>query len=108
MGWFGCVRCEKFRGDFVARTFTLVRPVLHRVLKSNQTVPDSPKYFDTHQNVSLGCNGMDRVCSLRKIPTRHPSTNFGASSARFAQSFVRQPRGPECTPNTTKCTKTLV
>ena len=27
----GCVRCEKFRRDFVARTFSLVRPVLHRV-----------------------------------------------------------------------------
>ena len=31
MGWFGCVHCEKFRRDFVARTFALVRPVLHRV-----------------------------------------------------------------------------
>ena len=26
-----CVRCEKFRRDFVARTFALLRPVLHRV-----------------------------------------------------------------------------
>ena len=31
MGWIGCVPCEKFRRDFVARTFALVRPVLHRV-----------------------------------------------------------------------------
>ena len=30
-GWIGCVPCEKFRCDFVARTFALVRPVLHRV-----------------------------------------------------------------------------
>ena len=30
-GWIGCVRCEKFQRDFVARTFALVRPVLHRV-----------------------------------------------------------------------------
>ena len=29
-GWIGCVR-EKFRCDFVARTFALVRPILHRV-----------------------------------------------------------------------------
>ena len=28
MGWIGCVRCEKFRRDFEARTFALVRPVL--------------------------------------------------------------------------------
>ena len=31
MGWIGCVRCKKFRRNFVARTFALVRPVLHRV-----------------------------------------------------------------------------
>src|SRR6185437_7823101 len=31
MGWIGCVRCEKFRRDFVARTFALFWPVLHRV-----------------------------------------------------------------------------
>ena len=29
--WGRCVRCEKFRRDFVARTFALVRSVLHRV-----------------------------------------------------------------------------
>jgi len=31
MGWIGCVRCEKFRCDFVSRTFALVRPVMHQV-----------------------------------------------------------------------------
>ena len=31
MWWIGCVRCEKFRRDFVALTFALVRHVLHRV-----------------------------------------------------------------------------
>ena len=43
MGWIGCVRCEKFRRDFVARTFALVQPVLHRVSSGNQTVPNAPK-----------------------------------------------------------------
>ena len=38
MGWIGCVRCEKFRRNFVAQTFALVRPVLHRFLLGNQTV----------------------------------------------------------------------
>src|SRR6185437_8137482 len=28
----GCVRCEKFRHDVMARTFALVWPILHRVL----------------------------------------------------------------------------
>src|SRR4029079_15471110 len=51
----------------------------------------------THQNVSLGSNGVDRVLKLRKIPTRRRGTNFCTSSARFAPSFVRQQNGPECT-----------
>src|SRR6185369_12387009 len=49
------------------------------------------------QNVSLGSNGLDRVRSLGKIPTRLCGTNFCSSSAHFAPSFVRQPNGPECT-----------
>ena len=51
-----------------------------------------------HQNISLGSNGLDRVCSLREIPTRLRGTNFCTSSARFAPSFLKQPNGPECTP----------
>ena len=31
MGWITCVRCEKFRRDSLARTFGLLRHVLHRV-----------------------------------------------------------------------------
>src|SRR6185503_19254084 len=50
-----------------------------------------------HQNISLGSNGVDRVHSLRKIPTQVRGTNFCTSSARFAPSFVKQPNGPECT-----------
>ena len=97
MGWIGCVRCEKFRRDFVARTFALVRPVLHRVSPGNQTVPNAPKWYEIHQNVSLGSNGVDRVCSLRKIPSRLRGMNFCTSSSRFAPSFVRRQNGPECT-----------
>ena len=41
--------------------------------------------------------GVDRVCSLRKIPMQVRGTNFCISSARFAPSFVRQPNGPDCT-----------
>src|SRR6185503_20997625 len=66
MGWIGCVCCEKFLRDFVARTFALLRPVLHRVSKGNQTVPNATKWYETHENVSLGSNGVDRVRSLRK------------------------------------------
>src|SRR6185312_7101750 len=59
-----------------------------------------------HQNVSLGSNGVDRVHSLRKIPTRLRGTNFCTSSARFAPCFIRQPNSPKCTQivrNRAKC-----
>src|SRR6185312_5592828 len=56
-----------------------------------------PNGTETYQNVSLESNGLDRVRSLRKIPTRLRGTNFCTSSARFAPSFVRQPNGSECT-----------
>ena len=46
---------------------------------------------------SLGSTGVDRVRSLRKIPTRLRGTNFCTSSARFAPSSVRQPNGLKCT-----------
>src|SRR6185312_7564758 len=41
-------------------------------------------------------NGVDRVRSLRKIPTQLHGTNFCTYSACFAPSFVRQPNGPQC------------
>ena len=46
--------------------------------------------------MSLESNGVDRVRSLRKIPTRLCGMNFCTSSARFAPSFVTQRNGPQC------------
>src|SRR6185437_287624 len=97
MGWIGCFRCKKFQCDFVAQTLAIVRPVLRRVSLGNQTVLNAPKWYETHQNISLWSNGVDRTRSLRKIPTRLRGMNFCTSSVRFAPSFVRQPNGPECT-----------
>ena len=88
------LRCEKFQRDFVARTFTLialVRHVLHRVSWIHEMFPNALKHYETHQKMSLGFNDMDRVPSLRKIPTRVRCTNFYincTSSASFASSFV--------------------
>jgi len=48
------------------------------------------------KNMSLGPNGANRMCLLRKIQTRLRGTNFCTSSAHFALSFVRQPNGPKC------------
>ena len=59
--------------------------------------PECTQIVRTHQNISLGSHGVDRVPSLRKNPTQLCGTNFYISSARFVSSFVRQPSGPECT-----------
>ena len=47
--------------------------------------------------MSFGSNGVDRVCSLRKILTRLRGTNFCTSLTRFALSIGRQPNSPKCT-----------
>jgi hypothetical protein len=54
----------------MAQTFALiapVHPVLHRVSCSYETLENAPKHYETHQNMSLGSNGVDQVRSLRKI-----------------------------------------
>ena len=69
----------KLRHNFVARTFALIAPippVLHRVLCSNVTVPNACKYYETHQNLSLGSNRVDRVRSLWKTTMQLRCTNF--------------------------------
>ena len=93
MGWIGCVRCEKFRRNFMARTFALVRNVSPRFSKGNLTILNAPKWYKMQQNKSLGSNGVDWVRSLRKIPTRLRGTNFCTSSECFAPSLVRKPSG---------------
>ena len=62
--------------------------------------PNGPECTQIVRNTpkrSLGCNGLDQVHSLQKIPTRLRGTNFCTSSARVALCFVRQPNGSECT-----------
>ena len=61
MGWIRCVCCEKFRCDFVAKTFALivpVQPVLHQASCSNETIQNAPKHCETQQYMSLGSNGV--------------------------------------------------
>src|SRR6185437_4494032 len=57
-------------------------------------VPNAPKWYETHQNISLGSNGKDRVRLLRKIMMRLRGTKFCTSSTRFAPSFVRHQTVP--------------
>ena len=71
-GWIGYICCEKSRRNIAAQTFALlapVHPILHRVSCSFETITNAPKHYETHQNMSLGSNGVDQVRSLRKITT---------------------------------------
>ena len=71
MGWMGCVGCEKLQRDYVAQTFALIAPVLsvlQQVTCSYETIQNAPKYYETHQNISLGSNGVDWVHLLLKNP----------------------------------------
>ena len=102
MGWIGCIHCEKFRHNFVGRTFSLIaplQPILHRVSCSNEMVPNEPKPYETHQNMSLGSNGIDSVDLFQKILTQLCGLNFCIyynSSSRFRPSIVKQWNGPKC------------
>src|SRR6185436_7140795 len=108
MGWIGSVHCEKFRCDFVARTCALiapVRPVLHRVSCSNEILPNTPKHYETHQNMSLWSIGVDRDRTLRKI-----ICDFVARTCALMHQF--NPFAPslcsnETLPNTPKHYETL-
>jgi len=98
----GCVRCKKSRRDFVAQIFALIAPVhpMHRVSWSYEMIPNAPKQYATHQSMSSGSNGVDWVCSLRKIPTWLHGTNFYincTSSPCFASSLMQLRNDPKCT-----------
>ena len=77
--------------------FWTFRPVLHRLSEGNQMVPNATKWYRTHQNMSLGSNGVVRVCSLRNDSMPLRGMNFCTSSERFAPSFIRQLNSPKCT-----------
>ena len=111
MVWIGRIRGDKFRRDFVARTFALiapVRPILHRVQCSSETIPNEPKLYEMQQNMSLESKGVDRVRSQRKVPTRLRGMNFCincTSSAHFAPSLVPQRNDHKCTQTLRNATK---
>jgi len=94
MRWIACVRCQKFRCDFVARTFALiapVQPISHRVSCSNETIQNAPKRYKTHQFMNLAPNGVDRVRSMQKTLVRFRRMNFSiscTSSTHFAPTSV--------------------
>ena len=103
MGWIGWFHCEKSRCDFGEQTFALIspiHPVLHRVSCCYEMIPNAPKHYETHQNMSLRSNVADWVRSLRKIPAWLRGTYFCincTSSHYFAPSFMQLRNNPKCT-----------
>ena len=103
MVWISCVGFEKLQRDFVARTFALIAPVQHvlqQVSCNYETIPNTPKYYETDRNITWGSNWVDCVCPLWKIPTWIRGTNFCincTSSMCFAPSFVQLRNDPKYT-----------
>jgi hypothetical protein len=80
---------------------------MHQVSCSSKTVPNAPKQKETHQNMRLGSNGMDRERLLWKILTRHRGMNFYINYTSFAH-FRAIAKRSQMHPNGKKCTKTWV
>ena len=76
MGWIRGIHCEKFRRDFVARTFALVRPVLHQFCKAakrSQMARNAPKH---EFSVQWGGSGaFVAKCSCHEVASEFFSTN---------------------------------
>ena len=113
-GRLGASVVKKSRCDFVAWTFALiapVHPVLHQVSYSYEMIPNAAKHYATHQNMCLGSNGADWVCSLRKIPTWLRGRNFCINLHQLtpfcAEIHVVRKRS-QMHPNTMQRTKTWV
>ena len=63
-------------------------------------VPNAPKHYGTHQNKSLGPDGVDRVDLLEKILMQLCGLNFCInynSLGCFEPSIVKQQNRPKCT-----------
>jgi hypothetical protein len=76
-----------------------VHPVLHRVSRSYEMIPNASHHYATYQNMSLGSNGADWVRSLWKIPMWLRGMNFCincTSSPYFAPSFMQLRNVPKC------------
>ena len=87
----------------MAWTFALIapiQPILYRVSCGNEIVPNVPKHYETHQNISSWSVGVDRVDLLQKILTQLCGLIFFInynSSTRFEPSIAKQQNGPKCT-----------
>jgi len=80
---------------------------MHQVSCNSETVPNAPKQKETHQNMRLGSNCIDRKCLFWKILTRHRGTNFCINCTSLAR-FRAIAKWSQMHPNGKKRTKTWV
>ena len=111
MEWIGCVRCEKSWRHIVGGTFALIAPVdpiLQRVSCSYETIPNAPKHYTTHQKMSLWSNGVDPMCSFRKLQREFIAQTFAliALVKPFCTEFHAVTKRSQMHPNTMKRSKT--
>src|SRR6185437_2477215 len=104
MVWIGSISSEKFKQDIIAQAFALIAPVwrvLHQVSCSSETAQKAPERKETHQNMSLGSNSVDRERSLQKILTRRRGLNFCINCTSLA-CFQQVLCNSEMVPNAPK------
>ena len=104
MGWIRCVLCEKLQRDFVARTFALIAPfqyVLEQVSCSYETIPNAPKYYKMHWNISFGSNGVDQCVRCEKLQNDFIARTFALLPPvhpvlhRVSNSYETIPNAPK-------------
>ena len=81
----------------MARTFALVRPVLHRVSLRQANGPECTQIVRNAPKHQFWVQWGESGAFVAKNSDATSCTNFCTSSARFAPSFVRQPNGPKHT-----------
>ena len=105
MEWIGCVRCEKSQRDCMARACALIAPVdtvVHRVSCSFETIPNAPKHYATHQNMSLGSNGVDQDVRCKKLQHDFMARTFAFVAPvqyvlqQVSCSYETIPDAPKC------------
>ena len=92
----------------MARTITLIAPVrrgLPQVSCSSETVPNAPKRKETHQNMSLGSDGVDRERRCKKFRHNFVARTF-ALIAPFQLILHRVSCNNKMVPNAPKHYKT--
>ena len=95
MGWIGCVHCEKFQRDFVARTFAPVDPFCTECCRAK----NGPKCTQIVWNAPKCEFRVQWVGSGAFIAKNSDATSWHELFHRFCPfgtEFCKQPNSPKC------------